>query len=117
MMQAHQQLQAQVMSSHQNEMAHQLRAVLDTFPQGPVARTVCVPTSRPSQRDGLCFFCEHKGHFIRDCPRKMELNAIQSHKNSCDAEKHVKKLQDENDHLKETFEKMKSTSASDLNKR
>ena len=116
-MQAHQQLQARVMSSQQNEMAHQLRAVLDTFPQGHVARPVCVPTNRPSQRDGLCFFCKRKGHFNRDCPRKMELNAIQSHKNICDAEKHVKKLQDENDQLKETFEKMKSASASDLNER
>ena len=47
----------------------------------------------------------------------MELNAIQSHKSSCDAEKHVKKLQDENDLLKETLEKMKNTSVSDLNKR
>ena len=118
-MQAHQQLQTQVMqrSSQQNEMVHHLRAVLDTFPQGHVVRPVSVPTNRPSQRDGLCFFWKHKGHFIRDCPRKMELNAIQSHKNICDAEKHVKKLQDENDQLKETFEKMKSTSASDLNER
>ena len=57
-----------------------------------------------------------KGHFIRDCPRKRELNAIQSHKNRCAAEKHVKKLQ-ENDHLKETLEKMTNTSASDLNER
>ena len=96
-------------------MAHQLRAVLDTFPQGHVARPVPVPTNRPSQRDGLCFFCKRKGHFIRDCPRKMELNAIQSHKNICDAEKHVKKLQDENDQLKDTLEKIKNTSASDLN--
>ena len=71
----------------------------------------------PSHREGLCFFCKHKGHVIRDCPRKRELNAIQSHKNSCDAEKHVKKLQEENDQVKDTLAKMKNTSVSDLNER
>ena len=118
MMQAHQQLQSQVMqlSSHQNEMAHQLRAVLYTFPQGNVARPLSVPANMPSHRDGLCFVCKHKGHVIRDCPRKRELYAIQSHKNSCAAEKHVK-LQVENDQFNETLEKMKNTSVSDLNER
>ena len=40
----YQQLQSQVMqlSSQQNEIAHQLRAVLDTFPQGHVARPISV---------------------------------------------------------------------------
>ena len=101
MMQAHQQLQSQVMqlSSQRNEMAHHLRAVLDTFPQGHVARPIYVPVNMPSHRDGLCFFCKHKGHVICDCPRQRELNAIKSQKNSCDAEKHVKELQDENDQL------------------
>ena len=64
-----------------------------------------------------CFLCKHKGHVIRDCPGKRELNAIQIHKSSCDAEKHVNKLQEENDQLKETLEKMKGTRASDLNER
>ena len=119
MMQAHQQLQAHVMqlSSQQNEIAHQLRAVLDKFPQGHVARPISVPANMPNHRDGLCFVCKHKGHVIRDCRRKRELNVIQSHNNSCDAEKHVKELQDENDQMKETLEKMKNTSVSDLNKR
>ena len=118
MMQAHQQLQSQVLQlgSQQNEMANMLRAVLNTFPQGHVVRPISVPANMPSHHDGLCFFCKHKGHVIRDCPRKTELNVIQSHKSSCDAEKHVK-LQEENDQLKETFEKMKNTSVSDLNKR
>ena len=113
------QLHAQVMqlSSQQNEMTHQLRAVLDRCPQGHATRPISVPVNIPSHRDGLCFFCKHKGHFIRDCPRKRELNAIQSHKNRCAAEKHVKKLQEENDHLKETLEKMTNTNASDLNER
>ena len=52
-----------------------------------------------------------------DCPRKRELNAIQSHRNICDAEKHLKKLQEEHDQLKETLEKMKNTSVSHLNER
>ena len=109
MTQAHQQLQSQVLQlgSQQQEMADQLRAVLDTFPQGHVVRPISVPANMPSHHDGLCFFCKHKGHVIRDCPRKRELNVIQSHKNSCDADKLVKELQDENDQLKETFEKMK----------
>ena len=113
------QLHAQViqLSSQQNQMAHHLQAVLDRCPQGHVTRPISVPAIRPSHRDGLCFFCKHKRHFIRDCPRKRELNAIQSHKNICAAEKHVKKLQEENDHLKETLEKMTNTSASDLNER
>ena len=113
------QLHAQVMqqSSQQNEMTHQLRAVQDRCPQGHATRQISVPANIPSHRDGLGFFCKHKGHFIRDCPRKRELNAIQSHKNRCAAEKHVKKLQGENDHLKETLEKMTNTSASDLNER
>ena len=108
-MQAHQQLQTQVMQlcSQQNEMAHQLRAVLDTFPQGHVSRPISVPYNRPSHRDIVCFFCKHKGHFIRDCPGKSELNAIQSHTNSCDAEKHVNKMQEETDQLKDTLGKMK----------
>ena len=89
-------------------MAHQLRAVLDRCSQGHVTRLISVPANIPSHRDGLCFFCKHKGHFIRDCPRKRELNANQSHKNRCDAEKHVKKLQEENDQLKETLENMKT---------
>ena len=112
-------LHAQVMqpSSPQNEMAHQLRAVLDKCSQGYVTRLLSVPANIPSHRDGLCFFCKHKGHFIRDCPRKRELNANQSHKNRCDAEKHVKKLQEENDQLKETLEKMKNKSVSDQNER
>ena len=76
-----------------------------------------MPANIPSHRDGLCFFCKHKGYFIRDCPRKRELNANQGHKNRCDAEKHVKKLQEENDQLKETLENMKNTSVSDLNER
>ena len=80
-------------------------------------RPISVPANMPSHHDGLCFFCKHKWHVIRDCPRKRELNAIQSHKNYCDAEKHAKELQEENDRLKETFEKMKNTSVSDLNKR
>ena len=119
MMQAHQQLQAQVMqlSSRQNEIAHQLRAVLDKFPQEPVARPISVPANRPSPRYGLCFFCRQKGHFIRDFPRKRESSHTQSHKNSCDAEKRVTKLQEENDHLKETLEEMNDSRASDLNKR
>ena len=119
MMQAHQQLQTQVMQlcSQQNEMAHQLRAVLDKFPQGHVARPISVPAIRPSHRDIMCLFCKHKGHFIRDCPGKSELNAIQSHTNSCDAEKHVNKLQEENDQLKDTLGKMKNTSIYDLNER
>ena len=119
MMQAHQQLQSQVMqlSSQQNEMVHQPRAVLGKCPQGHVARPISVPAKMPSHCDGLCFFCKHKGHFIRDCPRKRELNATQSHKNSCDAEKHVKKLQEEHDQLKETLEEMKDLRASDLNER
>ena len=104
------------LGSQRQEMAHQLRAVLDSFPQGHVVRPIYVPANMPSHHDGLCFFCKHKWHVIRDCPRKRELNAIQSHKNSCDAEKHVK-LQEENDQLKETFEKMKNTSVSDMNKR
>ena len=83
----------------------------------PDQYTVYVPVNMPSHRDGLCFFCKHKGHVIRDCPPQRELNAIQSQKNSCDADKHVKELQDENDQLKETFEKMKNTSVSDLNER
>ena len=47
MMQAHQQLQSQVMqlSSQQNEMAHQLRAVLNKFPQGHVARPISLPVN------------------------------------------------------------------------
>ena len=116
MMQAHQQLQSQVtlLSSQQND---RLRAVLDKLPQGNVARPISVPANIPSHRDGLCLVCKHKGHFIRDCPRKRELNAIQSHKNSCDVEKHVKQLQEENNQLKETLEKMKNTSVSDLNER
>ena len=73
--------------------------------------------NKPSHRDGLCIFCKHKGHFIPDCLRKRELNDIQSHKNSCDAEKRVNKLQDENDHLNETLEEMKDSRASDLNER
>ena len=119
-MQAHQQLQAQMiqLSSQQSEMAHQLRVALDKVPHGHIDRPIYVPVNRPSLHlDGLCFLCKHKGHVIRDCPRKRELNAIQTHKSSCDAEKHVKKLQDENDQLKETLEKMKRTSASDLNER
>ena len=96
MMQAHQQLQAHVMqlSSQPNDKAHQLRVVLDKFPQGNIARPIYVPANRPSHRGGLCFLCEHKGHFIRDSPRKRELNAIQSQHYSCDAEIHVKKLQE-----------------------
>ena len=71
MMHAHRQLQAQVMqlSSQQNEMGHQLQAVLDRFPLGHGAQP------RPSPRDGLCFFCRQKGHFIRDCPRKRDADA------------------------------------------
>ena len=55
MMQAHQQLQSHVLqlSSQQNEMTHQLRAVLDTFPQGHVARPISVPANMPGHRDGL----------------------------------------------------------------
>ena len=48
---------------------------------------------------------------------KRELNVIQSHKNSCDAEKRVNKLQEENYHLKETLEEMKDSHASDVNER
>ena len=94
MIQTHQQLKSQVMQlgSQQNEMAHQLRAALDTFPQGQyIARPIYVPANMPSHRDGLCFFAKHKGHFIRACPRKRDMNII--HKNSCHVEKHVKKLQ------------------------
>ena len=82
-----QQLQAQVMllSSQQSEMAHPLRAV-------HVARPIYEPANRPSHRGGLCFFCKHKGYVIRDCPRKRELDDIQS-QNRCDAKKHVKELQ------------------------
>ena len=118
-MQAHQQLQAQVMqlSSQQNEMDNQLRAVLDKCPQGHVSRPISMPASKPSHRDGLCFFCKHKGHLIRDCPHKRQLAVIQSHKNCCDAEKRVKKLQEENYNLKETLEEMKDLRASDLNER
>ena len=111
-MPAHQQLQSQVMqlSSQQKEMAHQLRTVLDKCPQGHVARPISVPANMPSH-----LFCKHKGHAIRDCPRKRELNAIQSHRNSCDADKHVNELQDENYQLKQTLEIMKNTGVSDLN--
>ena len=98
-------------------MAYQLLAVLDKFPQEQVARPISVPANMPSHRDGLCFFCKHNEHVIRDCPRKRELYAIQSHKNSFDAEKHVKELQEENDQLKETLKKMKNKSVSDLNER
>ena len=113
------QLHAQVtqLSSQQNEMTNQLRTVLDICSQGHVTRPISVPANIPSHRNGLSFFCKHKGHFIRDGPRKRELNAIQSHKNRCDAEKHVKKLHEENDHMKETLEKMKNTGVSDLNER
>ena len=117
MMPAHQQLQSQVMqlSSQQKEMAHQLRTVLDKCPQGHVARPISVPANMPSHRGGLCLFCKHKGHVIRDCPRNRELNAIQSHRNSCDTDKHVNELQDENYQLKQTLEIMKNTGVSDLN--
>ena len=71
LMQAHRQLQAHVMqlSSQQNEMGHQLQAVLDRFPLGYGAQP------RPSPRDGLCFFCRQKGYFISDCPRKRDADA------------------------------------------
>ena len=77
MMQAHQQLQSQVMqlSSQQNEIAHQLRAVLDTFPQEHAARPISVLANRPSHCDGLCFYCKHKGLIIRVCLRKKEAEA------------------------------------------
>lgn len=77
LMQAHRQLQTQVMqlSSQQNQMAHQLQAVLDTFPLGQVGRPISLPANRSSPRDGLCFFCRQKGHFIRDCPRKRDADA------------------------------------------
>ena len=103
MMPAHQQLQSQVMqlSSQQNEMAHHLRAVLNKNPQGHVARPISVPANMPSH-----LFCKHKGHVIRDCPRK---------RNSCDADKHVNELQDEHYQLKQTLEIMKNTGVSDLN--
>ena len=97
------------LSSRQNEMAYQLRDVLDKYPQGHVARPISVPANTPSHRDGLCFICKHKGHFIRDCPHKRELNAIQSHTNTFDAEKPVKKLQEENDQLKETLKETLET--------
>ena len=53
MMQAHQQLQAQVMqlSFQQDEIAHQLRAVLDKFPRGHIPRPISVPANRPSHSD------------------------------------------------------------------
>ena len=49
MIQTHQQLQPQVtqLGSQQNEMVHQLRAVLDKFPQGHVARPISVPANIP----------------------------------------------------------------------
>ena len=77
MMQAHRQLQAQVMqlSSQQNEMGHQLQAVLDRFPLGHGAQPRSLSANIPSPRDGLCFFCRQKGHFIRDCPRKRDADA------------------------------------------
>ena len=65
----------------------------------------------------LCHFCNQPDHFVRACPRKRELNAIQSHRNSCDAERHVKQLTEENDQLKEALDQMKNTSASGLNER
>ena len=72
MRQARQQLQAQVMqlSSQQNEMGHQLQAVLDRFPLGHGAQPRSLSGNIPSPRDGLCFFCRQKRHFVRDCPRK-----------------------------------------------
>ena len=65
----------------------------------------------------LCHFCNQPGHFVRACPRKMELNAIYSHRNSCDVERHVKQLKEENDQLKEALDKIKNTSVSGLNER
>ena len=57
MMQAHQQLQQQVMqrSSQQNEIDHQLRVVLDKFPLGHVARSISVPANIPSHCNVCCF--------------------------------------------------------------
>ena len=77
MMQAHRQLQAQVMqlSSPKNEMGHQLQAVLDRFPLGHGAQPRYLSANRPSPCDGLCFYCRQKGHFIRDCPRKRDADA------------------------------------------
>ena len=56
-------------------MGHQLQAVLDIFPLGHGAQPRSLSANRPSPRDGLCFFCRQKGHFIHDCPRKRDADA------------------------------------------
>ena len=77
MMQAHRQLQAQAMqlSSQENEMGHQLQAVLERIALGHGMQPRSQYANRPSPRGGLCFFCRQKGNFIRDCPRKRDADA------------------------------------------
>ena len=62
-MHAHQQLQTLVMqlSSQQNEISHQLRVVLDTFPQEHVARPISVPANIPSTVMDFASFVSTKG--------------------------------------------------------
>ena len=123
-LQTQQQLQQQMLQliSQQQQIAQQVQTMVGQGrPNFPFSdnRT---PRPRGSARGAyldqrLCHFCNQPGHFVRACPRKRQLNAIHSRRNSCDAERHVKQLKEENDQLKEALDKMKNTSASGLNER
>ena len=123
-LQTQQQLQQQMLQliSQQQQTAQQVQTMVGQGrPNFPFSANR-TPRPRGSARGAylgqrLCHFCNQPGHFVRACPRKRELNAIQSHRNSCDADRHVKQLTEENDQLKEALDKMKNTSASGLNER
>ena len=123
-LQTQQQLQQQMLQliSQQQQTAQQVQTMVGQGrPNFPFSANR-TPRPRGSARGAyldqrLCHFCNQPGHFVRACPRKRELNAIQSRRNSCDAERHVKQLTEENDQLKEALDKMKNTSASGLNER
>ena len=121
-LQTQQQLQQQMLQLIQQQTSQQVQTMVGQGrPNFPFSANR-IPRPRGSARGAyldqrLCHFCNQPGHFVRACPRKRELNAIQSHRNSCDAERHVKQLKEENDQLKEALDKMKNTSASGLNER
>ena len=96
-LQTQQQLQQQMLQLilQQQQTAQQVQTMVGQGRPNFPFRANRTPRPRGSARGAyldqrLCHFCNQPGHFVRACPRKRELNAIQSRRNSCDAERHVK---------------------------